>query len=99
MDDHLVGLIKAIRKAHRMSQSKVAECMHIAQDTYRHIEKGRRPLPDVFRGLVDWMEDFLTCVQATGEEREALVLLAARLTADEFSRLLDERPNSGGQPT
>jgi hypothetical protein len=73
--------------------------MGLAQDTYRHIEKARRMMPDVFHGMADWISDFLRCVQATDTERTALVELAARLAVEELSRALDDQPNGGTSPT
>jgi transcriptional regulator with XRE-family HTH domain len=102
MGDPLPALIKTIRKAHSMSQLQVAECMGIAEDTYRHIEKGRRPLPDIRQGeFARWMRSFLDCVGATDEERAHLLELAARVILQDLSRLLRRRPpdsNTGRPP-
>ncbi len=40
MSDPLLALMKTIREAHNRSQLDVAMCIGIAEDTYRHIEKG-----------------------------------------------------------
>jgi transcriptional regulator with XRE-family HTH domain len=95
MDDPLPALLKAIRKTHRMSQVQVAVCMGIAEDTYRHIEKGRRPLPDMRQGdFTRWMQAFLDCVNATDTEREHVSELTSRMVLGELGRLLKKRhPN------
>lgn len=93
MDDPLLALMKTIRESHRMSQIQVAACMSIAEDTYRHIEKGRRPLPDIRTGeFARWMASFLDCVSATDEERTHLSELASRVILEELSRLLKKQP-------
>jgi transcriptional regulator with XRE-family HTH domain len=93
MDDPLLALMKTIREAHGMSQLQVAVGMHIAEDTYRHIEKGRRPLPDIRQGeFARWMASFLDSVEATDEERAHLSELASRVILEELSRLLKKRP-------
>jgi transcriptional regulator with XRE-family HTH domain len=92
MSDPLLALMKAIREAHGMSQLQVAMAMGIAEDTYRHIEKGRRPLPDIRQGeFTRWMRMFLDAVRATDEERAHLTELAARVVLEEVSRILDRR--------
>ena len=53
--------------------------MGIPFGTLRHIETGRRPLPGLQDGLSKWIERFLSCVEATVEEREQLSRLAARV--------------------
>jgi DNA-binding XRE family transcriptional regulator len=93
MDDPLLALMKAIREAHGMSQVQVALGMGIAEDTYRHIEKGRRPLPDIRQGeFARWMASFLDCVRATDEEWAHLSELASRVILEELSRLLKKQP-------
>jgi DNA-binding XRE family transcriptional regulator len=92
MSDPLLALMKAIRQAHRMSQVQVAACMSIAEDTYRHIEKGRRPLPRIQRGFGRWIRSFLTCVGATPDEESRLRELAWRLFLQEWSHDLDDEP-------
>jgi transcriptional regulator with XRE-family HTH domain len=96
MDDPIPRLMKAIREAHGMSQVQVAIAMGIAEDTYRHIEKGRRPLPAIRQGeFTRWMRLFLDAVGATDEERTHLTELASRVVLEEVSHILDER---GGAP-
>lgn len=93
MDDPLPALMKTIREAHGMPQLHVAMGMGIAEDTYRHIEKGRRPLPDIRQGeFARWMRLFLDTVGATDEERAHLSELAARVVLEELSHLLKKPP-------
>ena len=98
MDDPLPALMKTIREAHHMSQLQVAVCMGIAEDTYRHIEKGRRPLPDIRHGeFTRWMASFLDCVNATDEERAHVSELVSRVIVEELSRLLRKQPPDSGR--
>ena len=90
MQDPLLDLMKAIREQHKLTQGEVATCMGISKGTYRHIEKGRRPLPDIRRGLVSWIRRFEECVQATRDEREKILELLSRVVLQEFSVLLDD---------
>src|SRR5215468_4193447 len=95
MGDPLLALMKTIREAHGMSQVQVAIAMGIAEDTYRHIEKGRRPLPDIRQGeFTRWMRLFLDAVRVTDVERAHLTELAARVVLEEVSRILDRRRGS-----
>jgi DNA-binding XRE family transcriptional regulator len=92
MRDPLLALMKTIREAHNRSQLDVAVCMGIAEDTYRHIEKGRRPLPHIQRGFGHWIRSFLICVGATPDEKARLKELAWRLFLEEWGRDLDDEP-------
>ena len=95
MDDPILKLMKAIRETHGMSQLQVAAAMGVAEDTYRHIEKGRRPLPDIRQGeFTRWMRLFLDAVGASDEERTHLTELAARVVLEEVSHILDKRRSS-----
>jgi transcriptional regulator with XRE-family HTH domain len=99
MGDPLLALMKRIREAHGMSQVQVAACMSIAEDTYRHIEKGRRLLPNIRQGALGrWMRSFLNCVNATLDERRRLRELAARLILEELSYLLEDNPPEDDLP-
>jgi transcriptional regulator with XRE-family HTH domain len=91
--------MKTIREAHGMSQIQVAVCMGIAEDTYRHIEKGRRPLPDIRQGeFARWMGSFLNCVLATDDERKHVTELTSRMILEELSRLLkNHHPDPEGE--
>lgn len=64
--------------------------MEITDDTLRHIEKGRRPLPRLEQGLAQWVHRFLLCVQATPEERRDVVELMSRQVLNELSYILDD---------
>jgi hypothetical protein len=90
MSDSLVSLLEQTRKAHRKSQAQVEVCMELPQDTYRHIEHGRRPLPDIRNGLTDWMLKFEECIQASTEEREKILQELSRVTLEQFERLLKD---------
>lgn len=87
--DSLVELLKAVRERHQISQRKVERCMEITDDTIRHIERGRRPLPRLDQGLAKWVNRFLQCVQATPEERRDVIELMSRQIIHELSDLLD----------
>jgi transcriptional regulator with XRE-family HTH domain len=90
MHDPLVVLLKKVRTAHHFSQAAVAGCMGIATDAYRHIERGRRPLPDFRNHLVTWVRNFEDCVQASVEERKQILTLLADQILKDFSILLDD---------
>lgn len=90
MPDPLLDKMKVMRLRQHMSQRQVAGCMGIATGSYRHIEKGRRSLPDVRHGLVKWMRQFQNCVNASPEERRELMNLLANVVLYEFSLMLDD---------
>ncbi len=94
MRDPLLGIMQAIREAHGVTQGQIEERMGLARGTYRHIEKGRRPLPDARSGLVKWIQGFCNCVGATPEEREYLIRELSRTILQEFSILLDDLQRS-----
>jgi DNA-binding XRE family transcriptional regulator len=95
MDDPILKLMKAIREAHKRTQIQIAACMNINEDTYRHMEKGTRPLPDIRRGFSRWIREFLECADATPKERLHMKELASRLFVEELSHILDgESPAS-----
>jgi transcriptional regulator with XRE-family HTH domain len=97
MSDPLVALIKAIREAHGMTQLQVSMEMHIAEDTYRHIEKGRRPLPDFRNGaLKAWIRSFLDAVNATPKERQYTKEFVSRLIIYDVSHMFDDDPPDRG---
>ena len=91
MADPLVPLLRKVRVAHGKSQAQVEECMGLPPDTYRHIEKGRRPLPDYRHDLVDWILKFLDCTDATREEREEIVKVLSDEILRKFERFLRDR--------
>jgi transcriptional regulator with XRE-family HTH domain len=88
MSDPLVRLLKRVRKAHKATQAYVEECMNLPQDTYRHIERGRRALPDLRHDLVDWVQRFENCVDASKEERQEILEELSRFILEQFQRLL-----------
>ena len=93
----LVQRLVTIRQQHNVSQQSVADCMGIRNDTLRHAERGRRPLPDFMHGRIDWVRLYLKCVGATPLEEKEVMELAAHefLTIfSEWMRDLEDR-NSG----
>jgi transcriptional regulator with XRE-family HTH domain len=97
MSDPVLALMKAIREAHGMTQLQVAMEMGIAEGTYRHIEKGRRPLPDIRNGVLGkWMRSFLDAVNATADERQYMKEVVSRQILHELSDLLDDDPPEEG---
>ncbi len=90
MRDPLLGIMQVIREAHNVTQGQVEDCMILARGTYRHIEKGRRPLPDARSGLAKWIQGFCNCVGATPEEREHVMKELSRNILQEFSILLED---------
>ena len=90
MSDPLVRHLKRVREAHHMSQSQVEECMKLAHGSYRHIERGRRPLPDFRQGLVTWMREFQSCVEASDAEREQILLELSRSILEQLAGLMDD---------
>ena len=93
MGDPLVRLLRRVRKKHKKSQASVEECMDLPVGTYRHIERGRRSLPDFRQNLVDWVRKFEECVEATREERREILDELSRSILDQFQRLLQDLEN------
>ncbi len=90
MADALVKQLKRVREAHGVSQRNVEDCMEMARDQYRHIEKGRRKLPKLEDGLTAWVRRFEDCVDATQAERGAIFEVLRQRVVSEFSALLDD---------
>ena len=90
MQDPFVNLLRTIREQHDVSQRRLAKCMRILAATYRHIERGRRPLPDFRHGLVAWIKRWEDCVGCTREERQEILDQLSRQILTEFSVLLDD---------
>jgi transcriptional regulator with XRE-family HTH domain len=86
----LVVLLKRVRTAHKFSQAAAAGCMGITTDAYRHIERGRRPLPDFRHHLAAWVRRFEECVHASAEERRQILTLLADQILKELSILLED---------
>ena len=89
MRDPLVQAIREIREAHKNSQQEVADCIGTAKDHYRHIEAGRRPLPDLQDGLTLWLRTFEDCLRATPGERKRIYDILWQRVVEQFSHLLD----------
>jgi transcriptional regulator with XRE-family HTH domain len=89
MLDPLVGLLKEIRLAHNVSQKKLEACMHVPEGTYRHIESGRRKLPDYRDDLARWILMFENCVDASPDERRRILDEMSHKIIEQFSHLLD----------
>lgn len=90
MLDPLVTLLKEIRQSHKVSQRSLEACMDLPEDTYRHIETGRRRLPDFRNNLVGWVQNFANCVHANADERRRILDLVSREVIEQFSRVLDD---------
>lgn len=90
MSDPLVDILKRVREVHEVSQAWIEECMGLAEGTYRHIERGRRPLPDFRNGLVDWVRGFQDCVEASVEERQEIHSEMSRVMVEQLARLLED---------
>jgi len=97
MPDPLVDLLKSIRTAHGISQEAIEECMQVPEGTYRHIERGRRNLPDYRSGLTTWIRQFENCVQASTKERAQILELLSHEIVKQFSDLLDDLKRNDGQ--
>jgi transcriptional regulator with XRE-family HTH domain len=69
----LVRTLKQVRNAHNVSQEQLNDCMLLPKNTYRHIERGRRQLPDLQHKLAEWVQTFEDCVHATTEERQLIL--------------------------
>jgi hypothetical protein len=90
VSEPLMGILKRIRVAHGMSQSALEECMDLPHDTYRHVENGRRALPDMKHGLGAWVQAFEACVGPTTEEHETIVHVLSRSILDQLAVLLQD---------
>ena len=87
----LVKLLREIRQRHKKAQVDVESCMQemdpalISMRMLERIEGGRRDLPGMLGGtgppLSQWVQAWLTCVQASGPERDKVeaVLVAVLL--------------------
>lgn len=93
MSEPLVRLLKRVRESHGVKLARLEECMHLPQGTYRHIERGRRRLPDFRQDLVPWIQSFENCVGATPEERKAILEKLSRQILDQFDVLLRDVQN------
>ncbi len=98
MSDPLLRLLRKVRENHRISQDKIARCLSVTKDTYRHMEKGRRPLPDFRDGLTTWIKRFEDCVGASEQERIQIFRLLERYIVQEFSILVDDLRPPSPQP-
>lgn len=90
MQDPLVRVLEQVRTAHQLSQASIEDCMNLPQGAYRHIARGRRPLPDYRHGLTSWVRDFEDCVDATVEERQAILRHLSEPILEHFAILLDD---------
>jgi DNA-binding XRE family transcriptional regulator len=99
MRDPIIQLIREVRVAHEKSQQDIADCMGMAKDHYRHIEAGRRSLPDLQHGLTVWIRSFEDCAQATPEERRRIYAILTREIIIQVSVLLPSNdPNDPQNP-
>lgn len=90
MPDPLVVLLVGIRKAHGLSQKALEEGMKLPEGTIRHIEIGRRRLPDFRQGLIAWIRNFQVCVNASERERKQILDLLSKEILKQFGGLLDD---------
>jgi transcriptional regulator with XRE-family HTH domain len=90
VSEPLIGLLKRVRLAHHLSQESLEECMGLPHGTYRHLERGRRDLPDMRHGLVAWVQMFEACVEATTEERVTILHVLSRSILGQFAALLQD---------
>ncbi len=88
--EDLVRKLVKLRNKYGRSQEYVAFKMGIFPDTLRHIEKGRRPMPDFAHGRVEWIHAYLVAVGASEEEQEEVIKNIADLLAGEFTEWLRE---------
>jgi transcriptional regulator with XRE-family HTH domain len=88
VSDPLVRHLKRVREAHHMTQAQVEECMELPEGTYRHIERGRRSLPDFRDSLVHWVQKFENCVGASTKERRQILEELSRAILEQFAVLL-----------
>jgi transcriptional regulator with XRE-family HTH domain len=88
MRDPIIQVIREVREANHKSQQDIADCMGVAKDHFRHIEAGRRPLPDLQHGLTLWVRSFEECAQASAEERQRIYDILWRQVVEQFSDLL-----------
>jgi hypothetical protein len=64
--------------------------MGIRTDSLRHIEKGRRPLPDFLHGRIVWVRSYLKCVGATPNEEQEAISLASHEFLGQFEEWLHD---------
>lgn len=95
MTDELVEYLKKVREAHGISQETLAKRMGILGDTLRHIEKGRRPLPDYRNGFVEFVRLYLAGCGATPSEQSRAVELARKPIEDKLARWRQELEELG----
>jgi DNA-binding XRE family transcriptional regulator len=95
VSDPLVHLLKRVRKAHKLSQANVEKCMELAQGAYRHIERGRRKLPDFQHDLVAWVRTFENCVGASREERQQILKEMSHHILEQLEVLLRDLEQNG----
>jgi hypothetical protein len=90
MADPLVEILRTVRERHNKSQEKVEECLGLARGTIRHLEAGRRQLPDFRHSLVMWVKSWEDCVGATRQERRQILEAMSRDILGQFSVLVDD---------
>lgn len=90
VEDPVVRVLEQVRNAHKRSLASIEECMQLPQGTYRHISRGRRPLPDFQGDLVLWIQTFENCVDASVDERKLILKCLSATIMEQFSRLLDD---------
>jgi Helix-turn-helix domain len=91
----LADYLKALRERHKVSIGILERRMDLPKDTYRHIERHRRPLPDFQHGLIEFVRLFLRSVGATPEEEREVLELASRDLVRQFSEWMDDLRQRG----
>ena len=90
MSEPLMRFLKQVRVTHGMSQAALERCMDLPHGTYRHVEKGRRPMPVLENRLAEWVHTFEDCVGATTEERMTIANMLSRSILDQLAVLLQD---------
>lgn len=67
--------------------------MGVGKDSLRHIERGRRPLPDFLHGRIKWVRQYLTCISATADEEKEALSLATHSFVEQFADWLRDLEN------
>jgi len=84
----LIKLMRKIRKQHKLALTDVEARMGIPFQTLKQIEEGRRPLPGLVEqsgaSLGRWMQNWMSVIGVTNEERQEVEGLLMDLILDRF---------------
>lgn len=92
--DRLLRVLRQVREKCHVSQEQIDAHMQKSIGTYRHIEAGRRSLPnpleesDEESALAIWLNDFIKCVKPSEEDKELIWSTARRVTLERFAAAL-----------